>query len=84
MEAICRELGIPRNQIKETKCSNRFLVIVHKSWLKCLLQQSSVSKFPSHPGFDEWPTSEEIGEDWTLAYFTVNFSSNLLSLKMVT
>lgn len=72
METICQELGIPRKQIKETKRSDRFIVIVHKSWLKCLSQQNSVAKFPIHPGFDEWPNNEEnIKQDWSLTYFTV-------------
>lgn len=72
MDAICQELGIPRKQIKETKRPHRFIVIVHKSWLKSLVQDSVFSAFPNHPGFDEWPTNEEsIGKDWSLTYFTV-------------
>lgn len=72
MEALCQELGIPRKQIKETKYSDRYIVIVHKSWLQCLITQNSVSPFHIHPGFDEWPNSDEIGQDWALTYFTVN------------
>lgn len=72
MDVICQELGIPWKQIKETKRLNRFIVIVHKSWLSCLAQDSSLTKFPIHPGFDEWPSDEgSIGQDWSLAYFTV-------------
>lgn len=72
MDALCQELGIPRKQIKETKCLNRFIVVAHKSWLKCLVQENTVSKFPSHPGFDEWPNNENcIEEDWSLVYTTV-------------
>lgn len=72
MEALCQELGIPRKQIKETKHSDRYIVIAHKSWLQCLITQNSVSPFHVHPGFDEWPNSEEIGQDYRLTYFMVN------------
>lgn len=73
MDAICQELGVPRKQIKETKRLNRYIVIVHKSWLKSLVQESVFSVFPIHPGFDEWPNNEEnIGKDWSLTYFTVS------------
>lgn len=72
MDVICQELGIPRKQIKETKRLDRFIVIVHKSWLKCLVQDSNFTKFRIHPGFDEWPNNEEsIGQDWSMSYFTV-------------
>lgn len=72
MDAICQELGVPRKQIKETKRSDRFIVISHKTWLKCLIQENSLSKFPVHPGFDEWPNNEtQIGQDWSLNYFMV-------------
>lgn len=71
MEALCQELGIPRKQIKETKRPDRYIVIVHKSWLKCLVQQKCVNSFRVHPGFDEWPTNDEIGQDWSLTFFTV-------------
>lgn len=72
MEALCQELGIPRKQIKETKHPDRYIVIAHKSWLQCLITKNSVSPFHVHPGFDEWPNSEEIGQDWSLTYFMVN------------
>lgn len=72
MEALYQELGIPRKQIKETKHPDRYIVIVHKSWLQRLITQHSVSPFPVHPGFDEWPNNEEIGQDWSLTYFMVN------------
>lgn len=72
MDVICQELGIPRKQIKETKRLNRFIVIVHKAWLKCLVKENILTKFPTHPGFDEWPSNaESIGHEWTLTYFTV-------------
>lgn len=71
MDALCQELGIPRKQIKETKRSDRFIVITHKSWLKSLVQQNCVCTFQNHPGFDEWPSNDEIGQDWSLTYFTV-------------
>lgn len=74
MDSICQEIGVPRKQIKETKRSDRFIVIAHKSWLKCLVQEKCVVKFPTHPGFDEWPTnSESLGCDWSLCYFAVSF-----------
>lgn len=72
MDTICQELGIPRKQIKDTKRLGRFIVIVHKAWLKCLVKENILTKFPAHPGFDEWPSNaESIGQDWTLTYFTV-------------
>lgn len=71
MDVICQELGIPRKQIKETKRLGRFIVIVHKAWLKGLVKENILTKFPTHPGFDEWPNVESIGRDWTLTYFTV-------------
>lgn len=72
MDVICQELSIPRKQIKETKRPGRFIVIVHKSWLKSLVKENILAKFPTHPGFDEWPSSaDSIGREWTLTYFTV-------------
>lgn len=71
MDALCQELSIPKKQIKETKRSDRFLVIVHKTWQKNLVQQNCVNTFQVHPGFDEWPNKDEIGQDWSLTYFTV-------------
>lgn len=72
MDALFQELGIPRKQIKETKSSNRFIVVAHKKWLKCLLQEKNVSKFFSHPGFDEWPNNEKsLGQDWSMVYIMV-------------
>lgn len=73
MDSICQEIGIPKKQIKETKKPDRYIVIVHKSWLKCLMQQKRVPKFPIHDGFDEWPSSENgLGHAWTLTYVTVS------------
>lgn len=80
MENICQELGIPWKQIKETRKLNRFIVIVHKSWLRCLVQDNKLAKFPIHPGFDEWPNNERsIGKDWSLVYFTVITSALIFS-----
>lgn len=73
MDSICQEIGIPKKQIKETKKPDRFVAIVNKSWLKCLVQQKRLAKFPIHNGFDEWPASENsLGHAWTLAYITVS------------
>lgn len=75
METICQEIGVPRKQIKETKRADRFKVIVHRAWLLCLVKEKCVAKFPCHPGFDEWPTSEDgCGRDWTLTYFAVSLN----------
>lgn len=71
MDTLCQELGIPRKQIKETKHPNRFIIVANKNWLKCMVQENIVSKFPAHPGFEEWPNNESIGQDWSLAYFMV-------------
>lgn len=76
MESICQEIGVPRKQIKKTKRSDRFIVIVHRAWLSCLVQEKCVAKFPSHPGFDEWPTTDDgCGRDWTRTYFVVSITS---------
>lgn len=73
MDVICQELGIPRKQIKETKRSGRFIVIVHRSWLKSLVKENVLTAFQVHPGFDEWPSSaDSVGREWSLTYFTVN------------
>lgn len=75
MDSVWQELTIPRKQIRETKRRDRFIVITHRSWLKSLLQKNVVSKFPVHPGFEEWPINEEsIGQDWSLAYFNVIYT----------
>lgn len=72
MDSISQELGIPRKQIKDSKRPDRYIVVTHRAWLRCLLQDNSLTKFPVHPGFDEWPINEEsIGRDWCLTYFTV-------------
>lgn len=72
MDTISQELGIPSKQIKDTKRPDRFIVVAHKTWLRCLYQENSLTKFPIHPGFDEWPINEEsIGRDWSFTYFTV-------------
>lgn len=81
MDTICQELGIPRKQIKQTKRPDRFIVIVHKSWLKSLVQDNILSKFPVHHGFNEWPNNEEsVGPDWSLTYITVITSKNNLNI----
>lgn len=73
MDSLNQDLGIPRKQVRETKKPHRFIVICHKSWLKCLMQQKRVGKFPIHSGFDEWPASEKtLGHAWTMAYFAVS------------
>lgn len=74
MDVICQELGIPHKQIKETKRPNRFIVVSHKAWLRCLIQENCLTKIPIHPGpLDEWPNNEsQIDEpDWSLTYFMV-------------
>lgn len=74
MEALIQELGIPRKHIRETNKPDRFVVIVHKSWLKYLIEQKRVAKFPVHLGFDEWPAVDDgLGHSWKLIYFTVIF-----------
>lgn len=78
MESLCQELGVPRKQIRETIKSDRFVVIVHKSWMKCLMEQKRVAKFPIHPGFDEWPACKDgLGNGWQLTYITVRLYCTL-------
>lgn len=87
MESICQEIGVPRKQIKETKRIDRHVVIVHRAWLSCLVQEKCVAKFPCHPGFDEWPTTDDgCGRDWTLTYFVVSalsFDSSMTKVNSV-
>lgn len=84
MDTIYQEIGVPRKQIRETQRSDRFIVITNRSWIKCLIQQKQIAKFPCHPGFDEWPTkNDDLGNDWCLTYFVVSCKSNfVLNLKL--
>lgn len=77
MEVLCQELGVPRKQIRETNKSDRLMVIVHQSWIKCLVEQKRVAKFPVHAGFGEWPDGDtDLGNSWKLTYFMVNLKTS--------
>lgn len=75
MDAICEDLFIPRQQIKETKCSDRFIIFTHKSWLKYLLKKKKIIEFPIYTNivdWNDWQKSTNIGHPWTTAYITVS------------
>lgn len=75
MDVICQELNIPRKQIKETKVSDRFIILTKKSWLQLLIQNGKFSDFPVYNGLDEWPSYDNnIGHTWCKVYINVSSS----------
>lgn len=69
MDIIHRELGIPKQQIKDTKTDNRFVVLAHKSWLKYLMKHKKVGDFPVYHNLDQWPDN---GKSWMIVNFCVS------------
>lgn len=75
MDSICEDLGIPRQQIKETNCSDRFIIFAHKSWLKCLLKKKKIIEFPIHSNiidWHDWHRTVNVGHPWTTVHITVS------------
>lgn len=73
MEAIIQDLSIPKRQIRETRCPNRFQLLAHKSWLKLISQSGKVSSdFPlySTEAF-EWPRGGP-SSAWSRVYVSVS------------
>lgn len=73
MEAIIQDLNIPKRQIRETGCPNRFQLLAHKSWLKLISQSGKVSSdFPLYKteAF-EWPHGGP-SSAWSRVYVSVS------------
>lgn len=70
MDTLCNDLGIPKNQIKNTKTTNRFIVLASKSWLKFLVKHKKVIDFPIYES-DQWPDYEK---PWMIVNFCVSFN----------
>ena len=74
MEAIIQDLNIPKRQIRETRCPNRFQLLVHKSWLKTISQSGKVTgDFPLYGGSEafEWPRGGP-SSAWSRVYISVS------------
>ncbi len=81
MDTLCSDLGIPKHQIKTTKTDNRFIVLSHRSWLKCLIKQKKVNDFPIY-SLGQWPDNGKQSDkfkSWMILNVSVSvidFTSN--------
>ncbi|XP_055594902.1 WD repeat-containing protein 81 [Uranotaenia lowii] len=76
MEALAQDLSIPRRQIRETRSTNRFQVLVHKCWLKSISQAGKVpGEFPvyghSGPDASDWPLTGKASSCWERVYISI-------------
>lgn len=71
METLCSDLGIPKQQIKNTKTTNRFVVLTSKSWLKCLIKHKKVNDFPIY-NFEQWPDNGKTSDQFK-SWMIINF-----------
>lgn len=78
MEQACQSLNIPKKQIKETKCPNKFCVIAAKSWLKNIVKYKRFSDFKIYPGIvDEWPSKKDLPKNWDIIFLVAYEKLNL-------
>ncbi|KAJ8975302.1 hypothetical protein NQ317_011644 [Molorchus minor] len=65
METIFEELGIPKKYLKKTNTEDRYIALVHKSWLKSLVKHMKLTEFLEKTRLEAWPmTEEEVGLSW--------------------
>lgn len=72
MDVVANELRIPKKQLRAVKSTsnNRFEGIVHKLWLKLLLQHGNIqSSCPEVVDIFEWPT--RVCGRWQKIFITV-------------
>ncbi|KAF5295182.1 hypothetical protein FQR65_LT10570 [Abscondita terminalis] len=72
METLVEELGIPKRYIKTTSAEDKFIVLVHKSWLKSLLKYSKLTEFTEKAKLDSWSElDDDVGLGWTKIFIRV-------------
>ncbi|XP_022916649.1 WD repeat-containing protein 81 isoform X2 [Onthophagus taurus] len=72
MENIFEEVGIPKKYLKSTSREDRFIGLVHRSWLKSLVKHSRLTDFTEKSKFDAWPSSDEdLGQSWMKIFIGV-------------
>lgn len=75
MEDILRDLYIPKKQINGTEIANRFRAIVHKSWIKSLIENKKLLN--NSPVYKdeviqiEWPKKQDLDCNWDFVYIVV-------------
>lgn len=81
MDSLYSELGIPKQQIKNTKTTNRFIVLTSKSWLKCLMKHKKVNDFPVY-NLEQWPDNGKSCDQFK-SWMIVNFCVSKYYLVIV-
>ncbi|KAB0793224.1 hypothetical protein PPYR_12844 [Photinus pyralis] len=72
MENLLEELGIPKRYFKSTSREDKFIALVHKSWLKSLVKHSKLSEFTEKTKLEAWgELDEDIGIGWTKIFVRV-------------
>lgn len=66
MDTLCEELDISKKQIRETQNTERFIVTIHKLWLKTLIQSGKI--LADTPKYTETVQAKS----WTTVYITVS------------
>ncbi|KAF5285879.1 hypothetical protein FQA39_LY04340 [Lamprigera yunnana] len=71
MDTLLSELGIPKRYIKSTSSEDKFIALVHKSWLKSLLKYNCLNEF-TEKGRENWnELDEDIGVGWMKVFVRV-------------
>ncbi|KAK4874618.1 hypothetical protein RN001_013978 [Aquatica leii] len=72
MESLTAELGIPKRYIKSTSTEDKFIALVHKSWLKSLLKYSKLTEFTEKTRLESWSElDDDVGVGWTKIFVRV-------------
>lgn len=67
MDTLCEELDISKKQIRETQNTERFIVTIHKLWLKTLIQSGKILADTL-----KYTETVQTAKSWTTVYITVS------------